>query len=104
MPEIIWITLFAGAGLTVCFALFFGSPNGLAHLAMTAVLSIVLAAGLVVIIALTTRSVVQCTFRRNPSNTCSPLRNTDSAKCEFEGAIARKRSRPDGKRLEIQMN
>ena len=52
VPEIIWITLFGGAGLTVCFALFFGSPNGLAHLAMTAVLSIVLAAGLVVIIAL----------------------------------------------------
>jgi Protein of unknown function (DUF4239) len=52
VPEIIWITLFAGAGLTVCFALFFGSPNPLAHLAMTAVLSIVLAAGLVVIIAL----------------------------------------------------
>ena len=52
VPEIIWITLFAGAGLTVCFALFFGSPNGLAHLAMTGILSIVLAAGLVVIIAL----------------------------------------------------
>jgi hypothetical protein len=52
VPEIIWITLFAGAGLTVCFALFFGSPNTLAHLAMTAILSIVLAAGLVVIISL----------------------------------------------------
>jgi hypothetical protein len=26
VPEIIWITLFAGGGLTVCFALFFGSP------------------------------------------------------------------------------
>jgi Protein of unknown function (DUF4239) len=52
VPEIIWITLFAGAGLTVCFALFFGSPNPLAHLAMTAILSVVLAAGLVVIIAL----------------------------------------------------
>ena len=52
VPEIIWITLFAGAGFTVCFALFFGSPNMLAHLAMTATLSIVLASGLVVIIAL----------------------------------------------------
>jgi hypothetical protein len=52
VPEIIWITLFAGAGLTVCFALFFGSPNTFAHLAMTAILSIVLASGLVVIIAL----------------------------------------------------
>jgi hypothetical protein len=36
----------------VCFALFFRSPNALAHLAMTAILSIVLAAGLVVIISL----------------------------------------------------
>jgi hypothetical protein len=52
VPEIIWVTLFAGAGFTVCFALFFGSPNALAHLAMTAILSVVLAAGLVVIIAL----------------------------------------------------
>jgi hypothetical protein len=52
VPEIIWITLFAGAGLTVCFALFFGSPNGSAQLAMTAILSIVLASGLVVIISL----------------------------------------------------
>jgi hypothetical protein len=52
VPEIIWITLFAGAGLTVCFALFFGSPNALAQLTMTAILSIVLASGLVVIISL----------------------------------------------------
>src|ERR1700733_99968 len=52
VPEIIWITLFGGAGFTVCFALFFGSPNALAHLAMTAILSIVLAAGLVVITSL----------------------------------------------------
>ncbi len=52
VPEIIWITLFAGGGFTVCFALFFGSPNALAHLTMTAMLSIVLASGLVVIIAL----------------------------------------------------
>jgi hypothetical protein len=52
VPEIIWNTLFAGAGLTVCFALFFGSPNLFANLAMTATLSIVLASGLVVIIAL----------------------------------------------------
>ncbi len=52
VPEIIWVTLFVGAGLTVCFALFFGSPNPVAQLAMTATLSIVLSAGLVVIIAL----------------------------------------------------
>ena len=52
VPEIIWITLFGGAGLTVCFALFFGSPNAVAHFAMTAILSIVLTSGLVVIISL----------------------------------------------------
>lgn len=52
VPEIIWVTLFVGAGFTVFFALFFGSPNGRAQLAMTAILSIVLASGLVVIIAL----------------------------------------------------
>jgi hypothetical protein len=52
VPDVIWIALFAGAGLTVFFALFFGSPNGLAQLAMTAVLSILLTSGLVVIISL----------------------------------------------------
>jgi hypothetical protein len=52
VPEIIWITLFAGAGLTVYFALFFGSPNAVPHFAMTAILSIVLTSGLIVIISL----------------------------------------------------
>jgi hypothetical protein len=52
VPEIIWIVLFAGAGFTVYFALFFGSPNALAQFAMTAILSIVLTSGLVVIISL----------------------------------------------------
>ena len=52
VPDVIRIALFAGAGLTVYFALFFGSPNGLAQLAMTAILSILLTSGLVVIISL----------------------------------------------------
>ena len=52
VPEIIWIALFAGAGLTVYFALFFGSPNALAQFVMTAILSVVLTSGLVVIISL----------------------------------------------------
>jgi hypothetical protein len=52
VPEIIWIVLFAGAGFTVYFALFFGSPNALAQFAMTTILSIVLTSGLVVIISL----------------------------------------------------
>jgi hypothetical protein len=52
VPDVIWIVLFAGAGLTVYFALFFGSPNALAQIAMAAILSIVLTSGLVVIISL----------------------------------------------------
>ncbi len=52
VPDVIWIALFAGAGLTVYFALFFGSPNALALLAMTTILSILLTLGLVVIISL----------------------------------------------------
>ena len=52
VPDVIWIALFVGAGLTVYFALFFGSPNELAQLAMTATMSILLTSGLVVIISL----------------------------------------------------
>jgi hypothetical protein len=52
VPDVIWVALFAGAGVTVYFALFFGSPNELAQIAMTAILSILLTTGLVVIISL----------------------------------------------------
>jgi len=52
VPDVIWVALFAGAGLTVCFALFFASPNALAQLAMTTILTILLTFGLVVIISL----------------------------------------------------
>ena len=52
VPDVIWIALFAGAGLTIYFAVFFGSPNALAQLAMTAFLSILLTFGLVVVISL----------------------------------------------------
>ena len=52
VPDVIWIALFAGAGLTVFFSLFFGNRNELAQLAMTAKLSILLTSGLVVIISL----------------------------------------------------
>jgi hypothetical protein len=41
--------LFAGAGFTVYFTLFFGSPNALAQFAMTAIPSIVLTSGLAII-------------------------------------------------------
>jgi hypothetical protein len=39
-------------GLTVYFALFFGNRNEIAQLAMTAILSVLLTSGLVVIISL----------------------------------------------------
>src|SRR5271166_3034700 len=52
VPDVIWIALFAGAGLTVFFSLFFASPNALAQLAMTTILTILLTFGLVVIISL----------------------------------------------------
>ncbi|RBP16444.1 uncharacterized protein DUF4239 [Roseiarcus fermentans] len=52
LPDVIWLVLFAGAGLTIYFTLFFGSRNAAAQLAMTAILSIVLTSGLVIIISL----------------------------------------------------
>ena len=52
VPDVIWIALFAGAGLTVYFTLFFGNRNELAQLTMTAILAILLTSGLVVIISL----------------------------------------------------
>jgi hypothetical protein len=55
---------------------------------MTAVLSVVLASGLVVIIALD--HPFSGPVLRRSSNTCLPMRNVDSAKCDFEGAIGRK--------------
>jgi hypothetical protein len=51
VPNIIWITLFGGAILTVGFTLFFGSENLLAQVSMTCVLSILVTMGLVVIVA-----------------------------------------------------
>ena len=51
VPNIIWLTLFAGAVLTVGFTLFFGSENLLAQVAMTCVLSVVVTMGLVVIVS-----------------------------------------------------
>src|SRR5271166_2772337 len=52
VPNVIWIALFAGAGFTVYFTLFFGNRNELAQLAMTAILSMLLTSGLVVVISL----------------------------------------------------
>jgi Protein of unknown function (DUF4239) len=52
VPDVIWIALFLGAGLTVGFTLFFGSENFSAQVAMTGVLSILVTMGLVVIISI----------------------------------------------------
>lgn len=52
VPDVIWIALFLGAGLTVGFTLFFGSENFLAQIAMTGVLSILVTMGLVVIVSI----------------------------------------------------
>ncbi len=52
VPNVIWIVLFMGALLTVGFTLFFGSENLLAQLSMTAILSVLVTMGLVVIISI----------------------------------------------------
>jgi len=52
VPDVIWIALFLGAGLTVGFTLFFGSENFVAQVAMTGVLSILVTMGLVVIVSI----------------------------------------------------
>jgi hypothetical protein len=52
VPDVIWLALFLGAGLTVGFTLFFGSENFIAQIAMTGVLSLLVTMGLVVIISI----------------------------------------------------
>lgn len=52
VPDVIWIALFLGAGLTVGFTLFFGSENFIPQVAMTGVLSFLVTMGLVVIVSI----------------------------------------------------
>jgi hypothetical protein len=52
VPSVVWIALFAGGLLTIGFTLFFGSKNLIAQLAMTAVLSVLVTLGLVVIVSI----------------------------------------------------
>ena len=52
VPNVIWLVLFLGAGLTVGFTLFFGSENPVAQVSMTGVLSVLVTTGLVVIISI----------------------------------------------------
>jgi high-affinity Fe2+/Pb2+ permease len=49
---VVWISLFAGAILTVAFTLFFGSENLPAQMLMTGVLTALVMLGLVVIISI----------------------------------------------------
>ena len=52
VPNVIWAALFAGGLLTVGFALFFGSENLLAQIAMTGVLSILITLCLQVVVSI----------------------------------------------------
>ena len=52
VPNVIWLVLFLGAGMTVGFTLFFGSENPVAQVSMTGVLSVLVTTGLVVIISI----------------------------------------------------
>jgi hypothetical protein len=52
VPNVIWMVLFLGAGLTVGFTLFFGSENLVAQVSMTGILSVLVTTGLVVIISI----------------------------------------------------
>lgn len=52
VPNVIWMSLFFGALLTVGFTLFFGSENLGAQVLMTGVLSILVTMGLVVIVSI----------------------------------------------------
>jgi Protein of unknown function (DUF4239) len=52
VPDIIWVVLFGGAVITVGFTFFFGTQNLRAQCIMTGVLSILIFAGLLIIIAI----------------------------------------------------
>ncbi len=52
VPDIIWVVLFGGACLTIGFTFFFGAENLRAQALMTGVLSVLIFAGLLTIIAI----------------------------------------------------
>jgi hypothetical protein len=52
VPGVIWLVLFAGAFMTLGFTFFFGAENLLAQMMMTGALSIMIFAGLLVIVAI----------------------------------------------------
>jgi hypothetical protein len=52
VPGVIWVVLYGGAVLTVAFTFFFGTKNWKAQLLMTAILSVLVFMGLLVIISI----------------------------------------------------
>jgi Na+/melibiose symporter-like transporter len=52
VPSIIWLVLFCGAVLTVCFTFFFGTKNLPAQVMMTGILSLLVFMGLLVIVSI----------------------------------------------------
>ena len=52
MPGIIWLVLFAGAFVTIGFTFFFGSQNARAQAVMTGGLSLLIFAGLLIIVSI----------------------------------------------------
>jgi high-affinity Fe2+/Pb2+ permease len=52
VPGVVWLVLFAGAVLTISFTFFFGTQNVLVQTLMTGMLSLLIFAGLFVIVAI----------------------------------------------------
>lgn len=52
VPDVVWLALFAGAAMTIGFTLFFGVENVRAQALMTGALALLIALGLLIIIAI----------------------------------------------------
>jgi hypothetical protein len=52
VPGVLWLVLFGGAILTICFTFFFGTENLLVQTLMTGMLSLLIFSGLLIIIAI----------------------------------------------------
>jgi hypothetical protein len=50
VPDVLWLVLFGGAVLTVCFTFFFGTENVYAQATMTGVLALLIFSGLLIIV------------------------------------------------------
>jgi hypothetical protein len=52
VPGVLWVVLFGGAVVTICFTFFFGAPNLRAQALMTGILALLICSGLLVIVAI----------------------------------------------------